>query len=268
MINTNGVLAVMDHHITINWDDGPTMHRIAAQVRYRATESATLRTMRISASQRYSDDPLSFVTMGDGLRASWIWQERGPGWTAQLSVMNEGADDVYLDALDVIRIDYAFGGLFNLGAPPGLWRVLLEGRRGLLAAPSRGEHRPAESDDPAAEWESWSPATPTATGFARRCCLIVQPIASNRARPPAVMIRALDSDGFSSSVRTEIQLEVSGERFERLSARYRAEGMLLGAGASVASPEFWVVSGDDAWELRELKVDEQGDRSRKGKERG
>ncbi|PJF47679.1 MAG: hypothetical protein D6709_00975 [Chloroflexi bacterium] len=256
MINTNGMLAVMDHHITINWDDGPTMHRIAAQVRYRATESAMLRTMRVSASQRYSDDPLSFVTTCDGLRASWIWQERGPGWTAQLSVTNEGADDVYLDALDVIRIDYAFGGLFNLGAPPGLWRVLLESAQGLLAAPSGDEHRRAESDDPAAGWESWSPATLTATGFARRRCLIVQPVASNRTRPPAVMIRALEGDGPVSSVRTEIQLEVSGERFERLSARYRAEGMLLGTGGSVASPEFWVVSGDDAEELRGVMVDD------------
>ncbi len=255
MINTNGVLAVLDHHITINWDDGPTMHRVAAQVRYHTTESAALRTARINASQRYSDDPLSFMTTGDGLRASWIWQERGPGWTAQLSVTNEGADDVYLDALEVIRIDHAFGGLFNLGAPPGLWHVLLENVRGLLAAPSGGKHMPTESGDPAVGWESWSPATLTATGFTRRYCLIVQPVVSNRTRPPAVMIRALDGDVPSSSARTEIQLEVSGERFERLSARYRTEGMLLGTGVSVASPEFWVVSGDDAEELRELRVD-------------
>lgn len=256
MINANGVLAVMDHHITINWDDGPTMHRVAAQVRYHTAESATLRTARINASQRYSDDPLSFMTVGDGLRASWIWQERGPGWMVQLSVTNEGEDDVYLDALDVIRIDYAFGGLFNLGAPPGLWRVLLEDVRGLLAAPAGSEHAPAEYGDLATGWESWSPATLTATGFTRRRCLIVQPVASNRTRPPAVMIRVLDADVPASPMRTEIQLEVSGERFERLSARYRTEGMLLGAGVSVASPEFWVVSGDDAEELRGLMVDD------------
>ncbi|BCX02971.1 MAG: hypothetical protein KatS3mg053_0909 [Candidatus Roseilinea sp.] len=257
MINTNGVLAVMDHHITINWDDGPTMHRIAAQMRYHMPESATLRTARINASQRYSDDPLSFMTMGDGLRASWIWQERGPGWTVQLGVTNEGEDDVYLDALDVIRVDYAFGGLFNLGAPPGLWRVLLEDVRGLLAAPAGGENLSVELSEPTtAGWESWSPATLTATGFTRRRCLIVQPVASNRSRPPAVMIRALDADAPSSSARTEIRLEVNGERFERLSARYRTEGMLLGSGASMASPEFWVVSGDDAEELRGLMVDE------------
>ncbi|MCS6846126.1 MAG: hypothetical protein RMN52_00250 [Anaerolineae bacterium] len=255
MINTNGVLAVMDHHITINWDDGPTMHRIAAQLRYHTAESATLRTARVNASQRYSDDPLSFMTTGDGLRASWIWQERGPGWTAQLAVTNEGEDDVYLDALDVIRIDYAFGGLFNLGAPPGRWRVRLEDVRGLLVAPGGGD-APAEHGDPAAGWELWSPATLTATGFIRRRCLIVQPVASNRTRPPAVMIRALDDDSQPSSARTEIQLEVSGERFERLSARYRTEGMLLGAGVSVASPEFWVVSGDDAEELNGLVSDE------------
>lgn len=256
MINTNGVLAVMDHHITINWDDGPTMHRVAAQVRYHTAESATLRTVRVNASQRYSDDPLSFMAAGDGLRASWIWQERGPGWTAQLAVTNEGEDDVYLDALDVIRIDSAFGGLFNLGAPPGLWRVRLEDVRSLLVAPG-SEDAPAERSDPTAGWESWSPATLNVTGFIRRQCLIVQPVASNRTRPPAVMIRALDNDSRSSTARTEIQLEVSGERFERLSARNRTEGMLLGAGVSVASSEFWVVSGDDAEELRGVMIDDR-----------
>ncbi len=256
MINANGILAVMDHHITINWDDGPTMHRIAAQLRYHTAESATIRTARINASQRYSDTPLSFMTTGDGLRASWIWQERGLGWTAQLAVRNEGEDDVYLDALDVIRIDYAFGGLFNLGAPPGLWRVSLEDVSGLLVAPSGDEGVPADRNASVASgWESWSPAMPTASGFARRRCLIVQPTVSNRTRPPAVMIRALGEDSISQDARTEIRLEVSGERFERLVACYRTEGMLLGAGVSVASPEFWIVSGDDAEELKRSIVD-------------
>ncbi|MCS7054635.1 MAG: hypothetical protein NZM18_00440 [Thermoflexales bacterium] len=250
MVNTNGVLAVMDHHITINWDDGPTLHRIAAQVRYHTGASATLRTLRVNASQRYSDDPLSFMTMGDGLRAAWIWQARGPGWTAQLAVTNQGEDDIYLDALDAIRIDYAFGGLFNLGAPPGLWRALPEDVRGLLAAPGDDEGTSAVRSNLAAGWEAWSPASPTATGFTRRRCLIVQPIVSNRSRPPAILVRVLDD----ASARTEIQLELNGERFERLSARYRTEGMLLGAGATIASPEFWVVAGDNAEELSKLEV--------------
>jgi hypothetical protein len=250
MINTNGVLAVMDHHLTINWDDGPTMHRIAAQVRYRIAEAATIRTMRVNASQRYSDDPLSFMTIGDGLRAAWIWKEQGPGWTAQLAVTNEGDDDVYLHALDVIRVDYAFGGLFNLGAPPGLWQVSLEDVRGLLAAPADAPIVPDTSST--SESEAWSPTIPG--GFVRRRCMIVQPTVSNRTRPPAVMIRVLDADAVPPTARTEIHLEVSGERFDRLTARYRTEGMLLGTGAGVASPEFWIVAGDDAEELRRAEI--------------
>ena len=35
------------------------------------------------------------MVMQDGLRASWVWQEREPGWTAQLAVVNEGEDDVF-----------------------------------------------------------------------------------------------------------------------------------------------------------------------------
>ena len=243
MFNTNGVLAIMDHHLTINWEDGPTVHRIAAQVRYHTAEAATIRTMRVNASQRYSDDPLSFVTTGDGLRAAWIWKERGPGWTAQLAVANEGEDDVYLHALDVIRVDYAFGGLFNLGAPPGLWQVSLEEVRGLLSSPAQEAGAPARLES-----EAWSPAA--SGGFVRRRCMIVQPAVSNRTRPPAVMIRVLDADAIPPTARTEIHLEASGERFDRLTARYRTEGMLLGTGASVASPEFWIVAGDDAEELR------------------
>lgn len=254
MINVNGVLAVMDHNITINWDDGPTLHKLAAQVRYHTAESATSKTLRVNASQRYSDDPLSFMVMGDGLRASWIWQERGPGWTAQLAVMNEGEDDVYLDALDVIRIDFAFGGLFNLGAPPGLWQVATEAVRGLLAAPSQpssNQMGDVATDSP----ESWSPGTTTATGFMRQRQLIVQPTASNRTRPPAVMIEAFGSP--VQDAPTEIQLEANGEKFERLVARYRTEGMLLGAGVNVASPEFWVVSGDDVEELKRLETKDE-----------
>jgi hypothetical protein len=253
MFNTNGVLAVMDHHLTINWDDGPTVHRIASQVRYHTAEAATIRTMRVNASQRYSDDPLSFMTTGDGLRAAWIWQERGPGWTAQLAVTNEGEDDVYLDALDVIRVDYTFGGLFNLGAPPGLWQVSLEDVRGLLASPAQEPGAPIPPGaSTTSEREAWSPTIPG--GFLRRRCLIVQPTVSNRTRPPAVMIRVLDADAIPQAARTEIHLEVSGERFDRLTARYRTEGMLLGTGASVASPEFWIVAGDDAEELRGMEI--------------
>jgi hypothetical protein len=249
MLNTGGALAVMDHHVTINWDDGPTLHRIAAQVRYHTAESAMLRTLRINASHRYSDEPLSFMALEDALRVAWIWQARQPGWTAQLAVTNQGEDDVFLDALEVIRLDYAAGGLFNLGAPPGLWRVRVEEdlRPALPGAEASSPSGPSTSPP---RWESWSPAM--SGGFVRQRCFIVQPTVSNRTHPPALMIRALDLDAPPGSGRVEIQLEATGERFERFTARYRTEGWLLGAGASLASPQFWVVAGDDAEELCRL----------------
>ena len=248
MLNAGGVLTVMDHHLTINWDDGPTLHRIAAQVRYHTTESATLKTIAVNASHRYSDEPLSFMALEDALRIAWIWQERPPGWTAQLAVTNQGEDDVYLDALDVIRMDYAASSLFNLGAPPGLWQVLFEEDvRPLLKSPGAEAASPPDQSAALPRWESWSPTM--SGGFIRRQCFIIQPTVSNRTRPPALMIRALEPEG---TARIEIHLEASGERFERFTARCRTEGLLLGAGAGLASPEFWIVAGDDPEELRHL----------------
>jgi len=251
MLNTGGALSVMDHHVTINWEDGPTLHRIAAQVRYHTAESATLKTLRVNASHRYSDEPLAFMVFEDALQATWIWQAHEKGWTAQLAVANQGEEEIFLDALDVIRVDYAAGGLFSLGAPPGLWQVRIEeDNRPLLSAPGSDPPTPDDLSAATSRWESWSPATPG--GFVRRRCFIVQPTVSNRTRPPALMIRALDLDAVPSSARIEIHLEVTGERFDRLTARYRTEGLLLGAGASLASPRFWIAAGDDAEELSQL----------------
>ncbi len=240
MINLTGFMAVMDHGITINWDDGPTLHKIAAQVRYHTGENTSVATLRLTASQRYSDDPLTFMAMGGGLRATWVWQERSPGWTAQLAVQNDGEEDVYIDSLDVIRVDSAFGGLFNIGAPPGLWQVASESA-GLLSAPA---------DAPSAtQYESWNAGSATANGFTRNREFIVQPSVSNRSTPPALMIRALDA---SVGMTTEIIVELNGERFDRAVARARADGMLIANGVIVASPEFWIVAGDDVEELRHL----------------
>jgi hypothetical protein len=265
MVNTEGVLAVLDHHITINWDDGPTLHRIAAQVRYHTAESAAVKTLRVNASHRYSDEPLSFMVIGDGLRASWVWQERGSGWTAQLAVTSEGEDDLYLDALDIIRIDYAFSGLFNLGAPPGLWRCAIEAAGAATASVSQTDvKREIDLETPvtsntetalivpdAVIWETW----PTASGsFIRNRELLIQPSLSNRSRPPAILFRVVDPAA-ESALLTEFQLELSGERFERMVGRCRTDGMLLGAGVTFASPEIWVVAGDDAAELRQLSVE-------------
>lgn len=242
MINVAGFMAVMDHGITINWDDGPTLHKIAAQVRYHTGENASSATLRLTASQRYSDDPLTFMAMGGGLRATWVWQERDPGWTAQLAVQNDGEEDVYIDSFDVIRIDSAFGGLFNIGAPPGLWQVASESA-GLLPAPAT---MPAST-----AYECWSAGSTTANGFTRNRELIVQPSVSNRSRPPALMLRALDA---GAGMTTEIIVAVNGERFERAVARAKADGMLIANGVIVASPEFWIVAGDDVDELRRLQM--------------
>ena len=240
MINTTGFLAVMDHGITINWDDGPTLHKIAAQVRYHTEVNTSIATLRLTASQRYSDDPLTFMAMGGGLRATWVWQERSPGWTAQLALQNDGQEDVYIDSLDVIRIDSAFGGLFNIGAPTGLWQVASESQ-GLLTAPAGAP--------PDIGYDSWSATVATSNGFTRNREFIVRPSASNRSKPPALMFRALDA---SAGMITEIIIEVNGERFERAVARARVGGMLIANGVTVASPEFWIVAGDDVEELRRL----------------
>jgi hypothetical protein len=63
------------------------------------------------------------------------------------------------------------------------------------------------------------------------------------------MIRALDA---SAGMTTEIIVEMNGERFERAVARARTDGMLIANGVIIASPEFWIVAGDEVEELRRL----------------
>jgi hypothetical protein len=242
MLNLSGVFAVLDHGVTLNWDDGPTLHKISAQVRYHTAESSSSKTLRVTASSRYSDDPVSFVAIQDGLRASWVWQERDPGWTTHLSVVNEGEDDIYLDALDILRIDTVFGGLFNIGAPPGLWQVSGDEPTALLAAPT-GE----DSRDTPVDSLSSSPAT--LAGFRRSRELIVRPSASNRSTPPALLFRVLDA---ASTLPTELVIEANGERFERFYARYKTAASMIANGAGLITPEIWIAAGDDVAELKNL----------------
>ncbi len=244
MLNTSGVLAVLDHHVTINWDDGPTLHKIGAVVRYHRANVANTTALRVGASQRYSDQPLAFVTIGDGLRAVWVWREAEPGWCAQLVVVNEDDESIYVDALDVLRIEYALGGLFNVGAPPGLWRCAHEWSSVETMGSVSSPHPLGEK----LAWEDWGASIGDALGFLRRRLLLLQPTVSNRSRPPAVLVRALNAP----ELPTEIRLETTTERFERFVARCRTDGLRLGAGASLVSPEFWVICGDDAAELAGL----------------
>lgn len=247
MINTHGALAVLDRGITLNWDDGATLHKIGAQVRYRTRETTASQLLRVGAGKRLSDEPLALVGADALVRATWTWREAGDGWIVHMAVLNTADHDLLIDSIDAIRIDSAFGGLFNLGAPPGLWRCAFE-----------------RDGDPA--WESYGDSAASANGFTRAARMLVQPSVSNRSSPPAVLIRALsappapaqdDADGQALSVwspefRTELQLEFNGERFERLTARVRCDGALLAAGVTLATPEVWIVSGDDAGELWRL----------------
>ncbi len=247
MLNTHVAMALLDRGVTLNWDDGATLHKITAQVRYHTQNSASIQTLRIGAQHKVNDEPLTLVASDSALEAHWTWSERDPGWSALLVVRNKSETDLFIDALDVIRVDSAFGGVLGLGAPTGLWRCAREG-------------------DPLA-WEAWSDSAGSAGGFARQGVLVVQPSMSNRSEPPAIMIRALgaardpapaeDETGLAlslppSGIPAEFRLEITGERFERFAARARADGLLLAPGVSIASPEFWIVAGDNAAELLAL----------------
>ncbi|MCS6773200.1 MAG: hypothetical protein NZ693_03700 [Thermoflexales bacterium] len=248
MINHAGFLAILDRGITLNWEDGPTLHKFSAAVQYQHPDSAASCMMRLSATNRYSDEPLSFTSLQDGLRAVWVWQERPPGWTAMLSVENESNQELLLNSLEVLRLDSEAGGLFNIGAPPRLWRCRIERAEGvssLLPEPTSSLERQSVRDE--SVWESWSPHV--VSGFVRSRELVVQPVCSSRSRPPAVMIRALRS---AYDLATEIRLEATSERFERLIVRCKTDGMLLAPGGVTASPPFWIVAGDDAEELQHL----------------
>lgn len=247
MLNTTVAMALLDRGVTLNWDDGATLHKITAQARYHTQHSASIQTLRIGAQQKISDEPLTLTASDSAIEAHWIWGERGAGFSTALVVRNKSEADLFIDALEVIRIDSAFGGVFGLGAPTGLWRC-------------------AREDNPR-DWEAWSDSAGSAGGFARQDVLIVQPSMSNRSEPPAVMIRALgaersaalakDESGLAvalpqTGIPSEMRLEVTGERFERFTARARADGLRLAPGVSLGSPEFWIVAGDDAAELLAL----------------
>ena len=53
---------------------------------------------------------------------------------------------------------------------------------------------------------------------------------------------------------TELQLELTGEKFERFTARLRSEGTLIGSGVTLTSPEVFVVAGDDVDEIKRIVI--------------
>ena len=42
MLNTTVAMALLDRGVTLNWDDGATLHKITAQARYHTQHSASI----------------------------------------------------------------------------------------------------------------------------------------------------------------------------------------------------------------------------------
>ena len=228
MINTDGACAVLDHNITLNWANGPTLHKIGAQVRYHTPNSATSQTLRVNATHRASDEPDVYISANADVQAAWTWRELGPGWCVSLAAKNISDEDVYIDALELLRVDPAFGGVFSLGAPTGLWQC------------ARAELSIAGM----VEWELWSPAL---GNFTRARQMLIQPAASNRLTPPALLFSAPRA----TEPAIDLELVLTGERFERFVAASRTDGMLLAPEVTVSTSEVAIVAGDAAFELLE-----------------
>lgn len=73
---------------------------------------------------------LTLISADPLLQATWRWQFvellGAPLWQVSLDVLNRSEESVYLDSMDVLRVEHDVGGMFNLGAPPGLWRCARE----------------------------------------------------------------------------------------------------------------------------------------------
>jgi hypothetical protein len=227
MINLNGVLAVLDRHITLNWDDGPTLMRISAQVRYQhasatAGDGDQTRTLSVTASSRCSDEPLCFnATSADGaLSATWTWLDDPPGFACSLVLSNSGDDDLRVIAVDVLRIDAKSGGILALGAPASDWRI---GIPGDLTAPQ--------------------PTTALIRADPRPSHVLLQPAQSDRSRPPALCISAASA---------QFALQTDAGRFTSLVATIAFEGQLLAPGIALSTPDVRIFAGDDGQELLAL----------------
>ena len=228
MFNSSFTVAALDHRITLNWDDGPTLMRIEGQARYRMDESSAHLSLRVTAASVVCDEPLCVESRNAALRAVWAWRAADAGCVAQLTLSNIGVEDVLVESCDLLRIDALYGGLFNVGAPPGLWRVL-----------NPGGHARA-----AAGWQAWAGAP-----FERDQMLLISPSASNRSAGTALRFRVLPGE---SARPVRFMLQTSGERFERFSALCMLEEMRLAPGAAWTSPEIEIACGDDAGELAAL----------------
>lgn len=226
MLNRAGTLTPGERGVTLSWEDGPRLARIGAQARYHTPHAASVQTLRISVT-----DPR---TVRDStLEARWVWRAEDAGWRVHLEVHNVGDAPIFLDALEPLRIDSAFGGALNLGAPSGLWRC------------ARGD----------GAWECWSDNAAATGGFSRSGRMLMQPAASNRSHPPALLFVTHTSGGVGApeSSSCDFRVDLSGERFERFTALTRVDGLPLAPGEAACSPSVCLVVGDDAAELLNLR---------------
>ncbi len=216
MINTSGFLSVIDHGMTLHWEDGPTLHKMVAQVRYRMAEDAQspLETLRVGTSQRCAEwdeeaeGVQCFVAANSAVSAQWLWREAGAGWAIKLNVRNIGEDTLFVDGLDLILIDAQRNGLFRLGTSPDLWQM----------------H--------------------TAAGL-----LIVQPAKAATARdsnPPAVMFRAMTPQPVA------LQMKIIETQFIAFTASQEPKTHSLAANETLTTDELWVAAGNDIEELQQL----------------
>ena len=79
--------------------------------------------------------------------------------------------------------------------------------------------------------------------------LLLQPPASDRSSPPAVMFRAI---GDAPTV--QMTLDIGTAKFERLVIAHDLGNTKLAPAVTLASPEIWVIAGDNQQELLDLAV--------------
>lgn len=230
MINPNARFTVLEHCITLNWDDGPTLHKLIAQVRYHRPGSVTARTLRVFATHYAGEPCVAFQRREEDLEVHWEWCALGGGGApVSKSAMRAAKKCLWIRSTCSTSSTPQAGSSTSVRRPgygSVLWRAAWLRVERLLGKCGRRAQEQAKGLH--AVLSCWYPTV------------------SNRTRPPALLIRALPS---ASPLPTELRLNLNGERFERLTARCKTDGLLLAPGETVRSAWFWLLSGDDPAEL-------------------
>jgi len=250
-------LSVIDHGITINWEHGPTLHKLLAQVRYRSVSDdaadTPVITMRIGASQRCAEatddveDAYCFAASNGDLAAQWIWQAHQSGWSTNLILRNISDESIAIEAIDLVRID-AQTGLFTLGAPVTAWQMAMEpGQLRVWATQSdRGEPMAVylEANPPpdevidqmiAEERERQGGEDRTLEQWSRQEVETTLDPATEAAyeameNDPTIPVAIGDSDDVA------IRLDLSEGRFNSLVATFALSDLVLAPNAAILTP--------------------------------